>query len=209
MEQHPTKKTILDVIAIFFIKRMSNCFWEIADTWSYKNEKIARLYDKSIGKEYRKEYENCSISSSMNILHIGCGSYPLTEIVLASCSKGQIVGIDKNLQTVQRAKQMVKKNKLEKRISIKHGDGLNYPVEDFDVIIVSSCSLPKVQILQHLFQKTKSPGTIIVRELDIAANDIQHCIDEHHDIELQQQVRHNPFPFLEPIGWTTFCLKKK
>jgi precorrin-6B methylase 2 len=209
MEQRTTKKTILDTLAIFFIKRLSNCFWEIADTWSYKNEKIARLYNKSIGKEYRKEYKNCSISSSTNILHIGCGSYPLTEIVLTECTKGQIVGIDKNPQTVEQAQQMVKKNNLEHRITINHGDGLNYPVEDFDVIIVSSCSLPKVQILQHLFQKAKSQSTIIVRELDIAANDIQHCIDEYHNIKLLQQVRHNPFPFFEPIGWTTFCLKKK
>ena len=209
MKQRTTKQTILDTLTIFFIKKLSNCFWEIADTWSYKNEKIARRYNKSIGKEYRKEYKNCSIAPSRNILHIGCGSYPLTEIVLAESTKAKIVGIDKNPQTVQRAQQMVRKNNLESRITINHGDGLDYPVEDFDVIIVSSCSLPKVQILQHLFQKAKSYSTIIVRELDIATNDIQHSIDEFHNIELLQQVRHNPFPFFEPIGWTTFCLKKK
>jgi precorrin-6B methylase 2 len=209
MEQHTTKKTILDSIAIFFIKKISNCFWEVADNWSYKNEKIAKLYNKSIGKEYCKEYENCDISSNANVLHIGCGAYPLTEIVLASCSSGHIIGIDKNPLTVTRAQQVIKKNKLEDHITLKHGDGLDFSVEDFDVIIVSSCSLPKVKILQHLFQKAKSHSTIIVREVDIAANDILQCIDAHHDIELKKQVRHNPFPFFEPIGWTTFCLKKK
>ncbi len=209
MKQRTTKKTILDTIAIFFIKKISNCFWEIADNLSYKNEKIAKLYNKSIGKEYRKEYENCHIASNADILHIGCGAYPLTEIVLSSCGTGQIVGIDKNPQTVTQAQQVIKKNKLENHITIKHGDGLDFSVEDFDVIIVSSCSLPKVKILQHLFQKAKSQSTIIVREVDIAANDILQCIDAHHDIELKKQVRHNPFPFFEPIGWTTFCLKKK
>jgi len=209
MKQRTPKKTVLDIFAVYFIKKFSNYFWEIADNWSYKNEKIAKLYDKFIGKEYRKEYENCGICGNANILHIGCGAYPLTEMMLASCSTGQIVGIDKNPQTVQRAQQMIRKNKLEKHILIKHGDGLNYPVSDFDFIIVSSCSLPKVQILNHLFQKAKSQSTIIVREVDIAANDILQCIEAHQGITLRKQVRHNPFPFFEPIGWTTFCLDKK
>jgi precorrin-6B methylase 2 len=209
MEQHTTHKTILDTIAIFFIKKMANCFWEVADTWSYTNDTITKLYNKTIGKEYRKEYENCGISSHSNILHIGCGSYPLTEIVLANCTKGQIVGIDKNNKSVQRGQQVIKKNKLDRRIVLKHGDGLDFPVEEFDMVIVSSCSQPKEKILQHLFQNVRPQGTIIVREVDIATKDILNYVNAHPDIELKQQIRHNPFPFFEPIGWTTFCLTKK
>jgi precorrin-6B methylase 2 len=209
MEQHPKPNTILDSIAIFFIKKTANCFWEVADTWSYKNDAITRIYNKTIGKEYQKEYEDCGISSHSNILHIGCGSYPLTEIVLANCTKGQIVGIDKNNKAVQRGQQVIKKNKLDKRIILKHGDGLDFPVEEFDMVIVSSCSQPKEKILQHLFQKVRPKGTIIVREVDIATKDILNYIAAHPDIELKQQIRHNPFPFFEPIGWTTFCLTKK
>jgi precorrin-6B methylase 2 len=209
MEQHAKPNTILDTIAIFFIKKTANCFWEIADTWSYKNDAITRIYNKTIGKEYQKEYEDCGISSHSNILHIGCGSYPLTEIVLANCTKGQIVGIDKNNKAVQRGQQVIKKNNLDKRIILKHGDGLDFPVEEFDMVIVSSCSQPKEKILQHLFQKVRPQGTIIVREVDIATKDILNYIAAHPDIELKQQIRHNPFPFFEPIGWTTFCLTKK
>ncbi|MCX6670972.1 MAG: nicotianamine synthase family protein [Euryarchaeota archaeon] len=209
MEQHAKPNTILDSIAIFFIKKTANCFWEVADTWSYKNDAITRIYNKTIGKEYQKEYEDCGISSHSNILHIGCGSYPLTEIVLANCTKGQIVGIDKNNKAVQRGQQVIKKNNLDKRIILKHGDGLDFPVEEFDMVIVSSCSQPKEKILQHLFQKVRPQGTIIVREVDIATKDILNYIAAHPDIELKQQIRHNPFPFFEPIGWTTFCLTKK
>lgn len=199
----------MDTIAVFVIKKISICFWEIADNWSYKNEKIADLYNKRIGKEYRKEYETCCISSNANVLHIGCGAYPLTELVLADCSTGHIVGIDKNQRTVLRAQRVIQNRNLENHITIKHGDGLDFPVDGFDAIIVSSCSLPKVKILEHLFQKAKPGSAIIVREVDIAASDILQCIDAHHDIELLQQVRHNPFPFFDPIGWTTFCLRKK
>jgi precorrin-6B methylase 2 len=209
MRPRSSRKTVLDSIAIFIIKKISIYFWEIADNWSYKNEKIARLYDKFIGKEYRKEYENCGICGDAAVLHIGCGAYPLTEFVLAGCSTGPIVGIDKNPLTVKRAQEMIRRHNLENQIHIKHGDGLDYPVGDFDFIIVSSCSLPKVQILHHLFQKAKSQSTIIVREVDIAVEDIQKCIQEHQNILLKKQIRHNPFPFLEPTGWMTFCLNKK
>jgi predicted GTPase len=110
---------------------------------------------------------------------------------------------------VQRGQQVIKKNNLDKRIILKHGDGLDFPVEEFDMVIVSSCSQPKEKILQHLFQKVRPKGTIIVREVDIATKDILNYIAAHPDIELKQQIRHNPFPFFEPIGWTTFCLTKK
>jgi len=209
MEQRTTHKTILDTIAIFFIKRMANCFWEIADTLSYQNDTITRLYNKIIGKEYQKEYENCGISTHMNILHIGSGSYPLTEIILASCTNGQIVGIDRDGRAVQRGQHVIKKNNLDHRITLTHGDGLDFPVEEFDMVIVSSCSQPKVQILEHLFQKVQSKSVIIVREVDIATKDILRWINAHPDVELKKQIRHNPFPFFEPIGWTTFCLLKK
>ncbi|MBN1861730.1 MAG: methyltransferase domain-containing protein [Candidatus Thermoplasmatota archaeon] len=209
MRQRSTKKTILDTIAIFCVKRIANCFWDIADNWSYKNEKIAQLYDKTISEEYRKEYERCDISSKKNVVHIGSGSYPLTEIILASCSVSHVVGIDKNLQTVTKAQQVVQRKKLADRISIQHGDGCNIAAEEFDAIIISSCSLPKVKILQHIFQRVKPNTTIIVREVDIATKDIFSCLASYPEITLETQINHNPFPFIEPFGWTSFCLQKK
>ena len=209
MRQGSTKKTILDTIAIFCVKRIANCFWDIADNWSYKNEKIAELYDKTISQEYRKEYEHCDISSKKHILHIGSGSYPLTEMMLASCSSGDIVGIDKNLKTVIKAQQVVQRKKLQDRISIQHGDGCNVAAEDFDAVVISSCSLPKVEILEHVLQKVKPDSTVIVREVDIATKDIFSCITAHPDFTLKKQISHNPFPFIEPFGWTSFCLIKK
>lgn len=204
-----TNQSIMSGIAIFFIKKLSNFFWEIADLWSYKNEKIATYYYKSIGQEYKKEYEECRLTKDSNVLHIGCGAYPLTEIMLAQYNVRTVVGIDKNLLTVQRAQEVIRRRNLQGKISIEYGDGLDYPVKDFDGIIVSSCSLPKVQILEYLFATAKSQCQIIVREVDIATCDILKSIEAHHDIELMKCMRHNPFPFFEPIGWTTYCLRKK
>jgi 2-polyprenyl-3-methyl-5-hydroxy-6-metoxy-1,4-benzoquinol methylase len=209
MTPRNNKKTFMGNIAVFCIKQISNWFWEIADNWSYTNEKIAEFYNKGIGMEYQKEYATCCISANANVLHIGCGAYPLTEIVLSQCTTGHVVGIDKNQKTVKRAQRLIQKKHLENHITINYGDGLNYPVDSFDAIIVSSCSLPKVKILQHLFLKAKPNSSIIVREVDIATDGIQQCIADHPDIESLQKIHHNPFPFFEPFGWTTFCLRKK
>jgi protein-L-isoaspartate O-methyltransferase len=203
------KKTVIDVFAIFCIKRTSNMFWEIADTWSYKNNQIAQRYNNSIEKEYQKECKNYGLSSNSNVLHIGCGAYPLTDIVLSQYFIGTLLGIDKNPLAVQRAQEIVRQHNLQKRITIQHGNGTEFPVDNFDLIIISSCSLPKVQILEHLFKNVKHQSTIVVREVSIAAADVLNCITLHPEIEIIQKMHHTPFPFYGPFGWDTFYLRKK
>ena len=209
MKQHSSKKTVLDIIAIFFVKKVSNTFWEIADAWSYKNEKIARLYNNSIEEEYKKECQTYGLSSDSKVLHIGCGAYPLTDIVLAQCFQGAIVGIDKNPMAVRHAQEVIQQHHLQNRIAVQQANGTEFPVDDFQLILISSCSLPKLQILEHLFKNGKHQSMIVVREISIATADILQCIKTHPDIEIIQQIHHTPFPFYGPLGWDTFYLRKK
>jgi precorrin-6B methylase 2 len=208
MHTRTTNKTVIDILTIFFVKKISNFFWEVADTWSYKNHKIAQRYNDSIEEEYQKECDACGLSSNSKVLHIGCGAYPLTEVVLARCCSGTLVGIDKNPLAVQRAREVIQQHHLDNRISVHHGNGIDYPVNDFDVILISSCSLPKVQILEHLFKNVKHYCIIIVREIRIAIPDILRCISKHPEIEILQQMHHTPFPFYGPLGWDTIYLRK-
>lgn len=195
--------------AVYIIKKTSNLFWEVADDWSYKNEKSAQYYDKTIGGDYEREYNECGIPPDSKVLHIGCGAYPLTEMTLAQTNVRSIVGIDHTPITVQRARAVIRRRNLQGKISIENGDGIDYPVEDFDVIIASSCSFPKVLILQHLLSTAKHGSKIIVRELDIGAGAILSSIKTYPGITLEKCLHHNPFPFIEPMGWSTYCLQKK
>lgn len=191
------------------IKLISNSFWEFADYCAYKSEGAARLYDNRIGGDYKEEYERCGIATAVNILHIGCGAYPLTEMVLASVSHGHVTGIDKNPSTVTKAQHVITRRRLTDRITIQHGDGLTYPITAFDAVIVSSCSIPKIEILEHLSQTTSPRTNIIVREVDIACADIDHFLTSHPEMTTLQRIRHNPFPFIEPMGWVTFHIQKR
>ena len=138
---------------------------------------------------------------------MGCGSYPLTEMTIARLFEVHVVGIDKNLKAVKRAGNVILKKKFDKKITIEYGNGVNYPVEDFDTIIVSSCALPKVAILNHIFTKAKTNSSIIVRDLDIATEEILDCINEYENIVIEKRI-HHPVPSLMPIGWNAFYLKK-
>ena len=193
------------VIDVFNIKK-SNLFWKVVDHLSYKLEKIAKIYEKSISKEYIKELKMFNISDSQNILHIGCGAYPVTAITLSHYNGGKIVGIDLNSRSVKKARKLIEDKKLDDRIIIESGDGASYPVEDFDTIIVSSCSIPKINILKNLFNKAKSNSKIIVRELYGASSLVADCINSHEDIELVKKISNKPFP---GSRWESYFLVKK
>lgn len=188
------------------IRKITNSFWNCIDDLSCKITKIAILYEKVISKKYKKEGETSDISNGNNILHIGCGAYPITAITLAKLNGAKIVGIDNNQRIIEAAKNIINKKKLHEQITIEYGDGVDYPVESFNAIIVSGCSLPKIKILEHIFEGAKPQSKIIIREPSATTKSVIDCINMHQDIVLVNKMESNPFPF---FGWQSFYLIKK
>lgn len=202
------KPNVIGRLLIFLTKEISNYFWEISDVLSNKIDKFAEIYEKTVGFEYKREFKTFGISQDKKILHVGCGAYPLTEITLAKLFGAEVTGIDKNPNAVKLAEENIRKYKLDNKIKIELGDGVNYSVSKFDVVIISSCSRPKVKILHHIFKYAKKHSIIIVRELDIATNAILECIDSHKDIILEKRIHHKA-PLFLPTGWDAFFLIKR
>jgi precorrin-6B methylase 2 len=160
------------------------------------------------GREYKKEYEMLEISKCNKILHIGCGSYPLTEITLATFSSKEIVGIDKNQNAVKLAKEIIRKKKLDESITIHHGNGISFPVKEFDVIIISSCSTPMEKILENIFKKATKNSTIIVRVLDTTIDSIMNYIQKNFDITFVKRLHFKTYFFI-PISWNALYIVNK
>ncbi len=169
-------------------------------------EKFAQLYEKSISKEYKRESKMFDISASKNILHIGCGAYPVTAMTLEKMNGKKIVAIDSNPKAIELAKQVINKKKINDKISIENGDGTNYPVKEFDAIIISGCSVPKIQVLKHVINTAKPNSKIIVRELFRTSSLITQIINSYENIELIKKITNTPFPFFR---WKSFYLIKK
>ena len=171
------------------------------DTSSISNQ----IYENTISKEYVREGKLFKISESKNILHIGCGAYPVTAITLARLNGSKIVGIDIDARAIRMATNVINKKKLQGNISINIGDGRSYPLEEFDTIIISSCSVPKIEILKHIFKTAKTNCKIIVREIYGASNSVLDCINLHKNIEIINRIGNHPFPTSK---WESFCLIK-
>ena len=193
---------------IYLLKKQIIFSWGLIDNIAYKFEIIAKLYDKLISKIYRNEYQALDLSNEDKVLHIGCGSYPLTEITLGRTTDAKIVGIDRNKEAIKLANNIINKKNLQNKIKIEHGNGMNYPIEKFNLIIVSSCTIPMLNVLDYIFKNAKSNSKIIVREIDAAIKPLINLIDLHENISLVKKIERHAFPFYKPFGWRSFYLIK-
>jgi len=197
-------------LQIHLIKNISNYYWWFIDNLAHNLDKLAETYyKKSIGSEYRREYKTFDISKEDKVLHIGSGAFPLTEITLAETIGTSVIGIDKNLNAVKSANDVIYKKNLHDKIKIYHGNGIDYPVKNFDVIIVSSCASPMIKIVEHIFEAAKSNTRIIIREVEISIKPLISYVGMRGDVRLLKKIDHHPFPFFKPFGWQSFHLIKK
>jgi len=95
-------------------------FWHFADRIACKIKKIGTIYEDVIGKVYREEREIFNLKNSKNILHIGCGSYPITAMILAEMDDVKITTIDSNKKSLKYADKVVRKRGLENRLRRWH-----------------------------------------------------------------------------------------
>ena len=194
---------------IFFNRITSNVFWKIMDNLAYRNEKIDEIYEHVIGIEYAKEYKEFHLSNHKKLLHVGCGAYPLSEIILAQATHLEIVGIDKDKATVQHAQNLIRKKHLQHRVTITYGDGVDYPLDGFDVIIVSSCSVPKIEVLKTIFSRAPQGTIIIVRELGSALSTITDLIHQNQHLDIVNRIHHVRLSYFGLIVWNSLYIKKK
>jgi len=189
--------------------KTSGFLWYIIDNLSCKLDGFAQVYENSIGREYSKEYAQLRLSATKKVLHIGCGSYPLTNIILSADGLQHIVGIDSDPRAVELAQHIISKKHLSEQVTIEQSDGQHYSVKKFDIIIISSCSWPKMDIVDHVLTDAKKNSIIILRELNHVVKPVKQCILSHPDIVILKHISHHPFPFYGPIGWQSFYLTKK
>ena len=187
-----------------FNKKGSVLFWDFADKLSCKMVKLAELYEKTIGGAYREEIEKFVLSKAKNILHIGCGSYPITAMILAEMDDVKIVTIDNKSKSIKLANDVIKKKKLDEKIKAVYGDGAKYPLDGFDTIIVSGCSVPKIKVLKHIFKDAKPQSKIIVRTSNLNES-IINGLNPNKDITIVKKFENHPFP---TSRWKSFCLIK-
>ena len=115
-------------------------YWVVMDILCYRFSLLARFYETTIGQAYYEELDKFNLYTAKKVLHIGCGAYPLSALILMYHTDATVVSIDKNEIAVQLSKRVIKRKNLEERIIIDASDGMSYSLNQFETIIISGCS---------------------------------------------------------------------
>jgi protein-L-isoaspartate O-methyltransferase len=128
---------------------------------------IATLYLKFHEPSVKIELKLAHISPSDKVLHIGCGAIPYTCIILAKHNITHIVGIDNVPAIVDFANEYLTQRGLYDRINIKLGDGTNFDIHKFDVIIISHGVLNQKAVVQHVLNTMRPDTRLLLRKSTI------------------------------------------
>ena len=153
-----------------------------------------------------EESKKFNLSNAKRVLHIGCGSYPITAMKLAEMGYDNIVTIDEDLKALKRANKVLDARNLNGRVKAKHGSGTSYPLEEFDTIIVSGCSVPKKQVLEHVFKNSKPKTRIIVRKTKMDVDSFINNLNPPQDISIIDKKENYLLP---TIYWDSLLIIKK
>ncbi|HDM25645.1 MAG TPA: methyltransferase domain-containing protein [Thermoplasmatales archaeon] len=148
----------------------------------------ALLYEDSV----KREVSMLDISKEMKILHIGCGSLPLTVKYLYKYTPAElIVGIDNTMRAVKNAKLYLNREDIRGRVKIEYGDGISYELEDFDIIFLSWGVEPREKVLHNIFGRMRKNGKLVLRlpSQDCLDEKLKRMINEHSMVITNQVSR--------------------
>jgi len=138
-------------------------FIKIYEALASKNDFLGKIYLALCRGLVEKEIKEAAITFHDRVLHIGCGSFPYTALIISANTKSRVTAIDNDPLAVENALQYIK-NKGEGGVEkIQHREGLNFPILDFDVILVSTGVVPKQVVLKNIYESMKMGARLIYR----------------------------------------------
>jgi protein-L-isoaspartate O-methyltransferase len=143
-------KTLMDFLYIIFEK--------ITIKFNFISLNYVKLYSDLVNKEIQMT----EVNSKDNILIIGCGTIPSTSILISEKTKAKVVGIDKDKNAIKNANLFLS-NINNNKIILKHADGLKYPVNKFDIIMILYGVKNLEGIFDKLYKEVKPDTKIIIR----------------------------------------------
>jgi len=179
----------------FSFKKLSDHMFAIAEKIVIKMNKLLPLYVKYYEDIIDKEITMANISSSDRVLHMGCGPIPATSILIARKTGAVVTGIDRNSRSVEESRSCIHILNSNGRVLIKYAEALKFPIEKFNVIIVSQGIEPRDNILEYISQSMKDDARVIFRTISSVEGEITQ-----NDVFLEHLFRVGTMAFHEQHG---------
>lgn len=145
------------------LKKLGDYIFYLAEKLILNYEKLIPFYIKFYDEMVIGEIKMATISSDDKILHIGCGSIPATSIIIAKETGANIIAIDIDSYSSQKAKKFIKQNTKLNNIIIKNADGAEYSTAEFDTILISDGVKKLYNILQNISESLRKNTKVIFR----------------------------------------------
>ncbi|WP_331446170.1 class I SAM-dependent methyltransferase [Natranaerobius thermophilus] len=112
----------------------------------------------------KNEIKLGQITSEDKVLNIGCGAIPFTAIHIAKLTGAEVIAVDRDLDTIEKAKYYLNYYCKDLNISFKQSDASIDVPNSFDVAIVALQVNNKASVFENLYSKSKEGGRLIFRE---------------------------------------------
>ncbi len=128
-----------------------------------RSHRCGRWYrDRFYYRLVESELKHASLKLGAMVLHVGCGPLPLTALYLAE--RGfRVVAIDYLPAAVQSARQVVRRQSLDGRITVWEADGNNIDCSPFDAVLLSLVVGDKQKIVTRALQKLRPGACVLYR----------------------------------------------
>lgn len=157
------------------------------------------MYENYMRAALKEEVIMADITKNDRVLHIGCGFYPITAILLSNKTGASVTGIDRNQNAIQVAEKHLQKRNI-KNVEVKYGDGINYSGRNFDVIIITSSVTPIIKVLKNILKNSDKDCKIICREFITNKDAINQSLNDSFDVTLKK--------IKQKSGWNSYLILK-
>jgi hypothetical protein len=128
--------------------------------------KIKPVYNLLMGWRrpvFIKEVKMAKVTSDDKVLLIGGGILPSESMIITQETNASVVTIDNNKSACKHAEIFIKKRGLTDKITIKHADGIDFPVKDFDVVFIAISVWPIDVVFKNLSKNLKKGARIMCK----------------------------------------------
>ncbi|MEM0492440.1 MAG: hypothetical protein QXS02_00555 [Candidatus Thermoplasmatota archaeon] len=149
---------------------------------------LSNIYIGLYNDVIKKEIAMANIKTDDKILVIGCGALPVTPVLITRMTGSYVTCIDHDRSVIKKASFFIDSMSLNDKIKVEHADGVGYPIESFNVIVIVYGVKPSDKILAYVSDQIKNKNTRVILRTTID-NQGRLPIDIPTSLEIKNTIR--------------------
>lgn len=164
---------------------------------------FARFYSRLFyRKMVSREIALSEITPGMRVLHVGCGPFPMTAMMLARFG-ARVTAADINPNALVPASRVLERNGLSSGIRLVSGCGCSLDYSGYQAVWISLHVQPMQKVIMRALDNTPQESVVVFRG---PAGILTHFYDQTDELRIGKAVRRREVS--QPFGKKSILLKK-